>query len=223
MTSSRDDIEGQSWKQSKVRVSHRASFLETKSRAIWEGHGASFTETKSIIINSKRFPTFLRKRYFGGITQRHFWKQNPDKNFQNDFSLIYFKLREHWQLIWSWKVPSEVARLLLKFRWSWKLSLMLESSDLKLESWNELRKMKLKSWAKQDDYLHQSRWPRTILDGPKVPKWTVPKSVCFLGPSNLILKDHQVLILSAVYFLISGSSTFGDNPALVFWTVQFDT
>ena len=76
-----------------MRVCHRASFAETKSRAIWEGHGASFTETKSIIINSKRFPTFLRKRYFGGITQRHFWKQNPDKNFLNDFFFNLFQTK----------------------------------------------------------------------------------------------------------------------------------
>ena len=67
--------------------------METKSRAIWEGHGASFTETKSIIINSKRFPTFLRKRYFGGITQRHFWKQNPDKNFLNGFFFNLFQTK----------------------------------------------------------------------------------------------------------------------------------
>ena len=39
------------------------------------------------------FGQFWIKRYFGGITQRHFWKQNPDKNFQNDFFFDLFQTK----------------------------------------------------------------------------------------------------------------------------------
>jgi hypothetical protein len=80
----------------------------------------------------------LGKRYFGGITQRHFWKQNPDKNFLNDF---FFN-------------------------------------------------------------LFQTKGALTVHFDPERP------------PSFDLIGG---------LFLISGSSTFGDNPALVFWTVQFDT
>ena len=48
-------------------------------------------ETKSIMMKFYRGRIFLKIYYFGYVTERDFWKQNPDKKFQNVL-VIYFEL-----------------------------------------------------------------------------------------------------------------------------------
>ena len=49
-------------------------------------------ETKSIMMKFDRGRIFLKIYYFGYVTERDFWKQNPDKKFQNVL-VIYFELQ----------------------------------------------------------------------------------------------------------------------------------
>ena len=59
-----------------------ASFLEKKSRRVWERLGASFLEKISISQHFNYFYELFEKMDFWEMSKRHFWKKNPD-NFLN--------------------------------------------------------------------------------------------------------------------------------------------
>ena len=51
-----------------------ASYLERKSRRVWEGLGVLFLERISNTQNFDYFDDFFSKRVFWEMSQRHFWK-----------------------------------------------------------------------------------------------------------------------------------------------------
>ena len=55
-----------------------ASFLEKKSRRVWERLGASFLEKISISEHFNYFYELFEKMDFWEMSKRHFWKKNPD-------------------------------------------------------------------------------------------------------------------------------------------------
>ena len=55
-----------------------ASFLEKKSRRVWERLGASFLEKISISQHFNYFYELFEKMDFWEMSKRHFWKKNPD-------------------------------------------------------------------------------------------------------------------------------------------------
>ena len=55
-----------------------ASFLEKKSRRVWERLGASFLEKISILQHFNYFYELFEKMDFWEMSKRHFWKKNPD-------------------------------------------------------------------------------------------------------------------------------------------------
>ena len=55
-----------------------ASFLEKKSRRVWERLGASFLEKISISQHFNYFYELFEKMDFWEMSKRHSWKINPD-------------------------------------------------------------------------------------------------------------------------------------------------
>ena len=62
-----------------------ASFLDKKSRRVWERLGASFLEKISISQHFNYFYELFEKMDFWEMSKRHFWKINPDLKSGLDF------------------------------------------------------------------------------------------------------------------------------------------
>ena len=81
-----------------------ASFLEKKSRRVWERLGASFLEKLSISQHFNYFDEFFEKNEFWEMSKRHSWKK-IQTTFQvwiyfPEMTLTHFPKSDFWNFGW---------------------------------------------------------------------------------------------------------------------------